>query len=367
MPQPTVLDQPSEIKKVDQGNMIGVCERLPELSIDALKRGEEVEIPRIQFSNLVVAGMGGSAIGGELLKDWLSDRAAIPIAVCRDYTLPAYVDEKSLVVAVSYSGETEETLSALLQAARRRCVVATVSSGGRMKAFSQRLRLPHIPIPEGFHPRAAIAYLFFPLMGIVDKAGIYENKGEVDEALRILERVSKENALASPLEDNKAKQLAVETCDTIPVVYGSRQYSAVARRLKCQFNENSKVPSKYDVFPEVDHNEVVGWEAPDHLTKAFSAIFIRDPLERQEIRKRIEVTKQIVSPKASKTVEIQAEGRQKLARMLSAMYVGDFASLYLAVLRGVDPAPTKTIAYLKQEMKRELDLISRLENEVGKM
>ena len=367
MPSQTRLDQPSEVKRVDQGNMIGLCERLPELSRDALKRGDEVEVSRARLSNMVVAGMGGSAIGGELLKDWLADRVPIPIAVCRDYVLPAYVDERTLVAAVSYSGETEETLSAFLHAVKRRARVVTVSSGGRLKAFAQKLGLPHVQIPEGFHPRAAIAYLFFPLTRIMDNAGIYENQSEVKEALRVLGRVSRENALTSPLQDNKAKKLAVGARGTVPVVYGFSQYGSVARRLKCQFNENSKVPSKHDVFPELNHNEVVGWEAQKHLTKAFSAIFLRDPFESPEIRTRIEITQQIVSPKVSRTMEIHAEGEQKLARMLSTMYIGDFASLYLAVLRGVDPAPTKTIAHLKQEMTRELDMPTKFENELQKI
>lgn len=363
----TLLDQPSDVKRIDQGNMIGLCERMPDFCKDALKRAEEVQIHHRQPRNFVVAGMGGSAIGGELLKDWLYDRVSIPIEVCRDYTLPAYVDEKSLVVAISYSGETEETLNAFLQAVKRRCMVVSVSSGGHLQAFSKKLETPHIPIPEGFHPRAAIAYLFFPLVKIAEKVGVSKEKSEVEEALKVLQEISKENAFESPLENNKAKKLATEVESTIPVFYGFRQYSAVARRLKCQFNENSKVPSKFDVLPELNHNEVVGWEAPNSLTKAFSAIFIRDSAEPPEIRQRIEITKQIVSPKVSKTLEIQAEGKQKLARMLSTMYVGDFASLYLALLRGVDPAPTETIAFLKQEMKKKLDITTRLEEEVKKI
>jgi glucose/mannose-6-phosphate isomerase len=310
--------------------------------------------------------MGGSAIGGELLKDWLYDESSIPIEVCRDYALPAYVDEESLVIAVSYSGETEETLSAFLQAVKRGCMVVTVASGGHLQSFSRRLGTPHVPIPQGFHPRAAIAYLFFPLVKIAEKVGVYDNPREVEKSLDALCRVSQQNALAVPLEDNKAKKLASDVADAIPIFYGFRQYSAVARRLKCQFNENSKVPSKFDVFPELNHNEVVGWEAPNRLTKIFSAVFIRDPAEPPEIRQRIETTKQIIAPKVSKVLEIQAEGRHRLARMLTAMYIGDFASLYLAVLRGVDPAPTKTIAHLKQEIRKKLDMTADFEKEVAR-
>ncbi len=179
--------------------------------------------------------------------------------------------------------------------------------------------------------------------------------------MNVLQKISKENMLEVPLKRNEAKKLASEIEGTIPIVYGFRQYNAVARRLKCQFNENSKVPSKFDVFSELNHNEVVGWEAPKTLTKTFSIILIRDPEEPSEIKKRIEITKQIASPKVHRIVEIHAVGKQKLTKMLSAMYVGDFASIYLALLRGVNPTPTMTIAHLKEKMKKKSDIVKKLE------
>ncbi len=368
MPKPTVLDQPDKVKSIDKGDMLGLCEKTPTFCRDAIKRAERVRIPYKLPRNVIIAGMGGSAIGGELLKDWLYDRASIPVEVCRDYVLPAYADESSLVVVVSYSGETEETLSAFIEAAKRRCMIVTISSGGHLQKFAYKLKIPHIPILTGLVPRAAIAYTFFPLVVVTEKIGVVkETKKEIEEALRVMQKLSEENGLRVPLKGNVAKKLAIEIDGTVPIVYGFRQYSAVARRLKCQFNENSKVPSKFDVFSELSHNEVVGWEAPKSLTKAFSGIFIRDSVEPPEIKQRIEVTKRIVSPKVSKTLEIRGVGKQKLARMLSAMYVGDFASIYLALLRGVDPTPTKTISRLKREMKKKLDMTTKLEEELEKM
>jgi glucose/mannose-6-phosphate isomerase len=367
MPKLEVLEKPDEVRKIDCRGMLGLCQKMPEFCRDALKRAEKAKFTYKQPRNVVIAGMGGSAIGGEMLKDWLHDKASIPIEVCRDYALPAYVDEKSLIIAVSYSGETEETLSAFLQAVKRRCMIVTVSSGGHLGAFSQKLGIPYIQIPEGFVPRAAIAYLFFPLVTVMERIGVAKETGEVEESLQVLQEVSEENALNVPFKKNRAKKLASEMEGTIPIVYGFRQYSAVARRLKCQFNENSKVPSKFDVFSELNHNEVVGWEASDHLTKNFSIVFLRDPEEPPEIKYRIQITKQIVSPKVSKVLEIQAVGKKKLAKMLSAQYVGDFTSVYLALLRGVDPSPTKTISYLKQEMKKKDDMTTRLEEEIKRL
>ena len=365
MSQSAVLDQPEQVRVIDKNRMIELCEKMPDFCRDAIKRAERVRIPYEIPKNIIIVGMGGSAIGGQLLKDWLHNKASIPIEVCRDYVLPGYADRSSLVVAVSYSGQTEETLTAFLEAARRHCTIVTVSSGGHLQAFSEKLQTPHIGIPEGFAPRAAIAYTFFPLVVLMEKLGVAKNvKGEVQETLQVLRKVSEENKLKVPLKNNQAKKLATEIEGTVPIVYGFRQYDSVARRLKCQFNENSKVPSKFDVFSELNHNEVVGWEAPRNLTKHFSIILIRDSQEPPEIKHRIEITKQIASKKVSRMLEIHAVGKHKLARMLSAMYVGDFASIYLALLRGVDPTPTKTIARLKREMKKKLDMTEKLERQM---
>ncbi len=367
MPKITVLDQPEKVRAIDRSKMLETCEKMPDFCTDAIKRAREAKIPYETPKNIIVVGMGGSAIGGDLLKDWLHDRAKIPIDTCRDYVLPEYADQNSLIIAVSYSGETEETLSAFFDAVKRHCSVSTMSSGGRLQKFSQKLKIPYINMPTGFVPRAAVAYTFFPLTVIMEKLRIAEKtKKEVEETLQILRKVSEENRLKVPFEKNKAKKLASEIEGTVPIVYGFRQYSAVARRLKCQFNENSKVPSKFDVFSELNHNEVVGWEAPKNLTKTFSLILIRDPEEPPEIKQRIEITKQIVSPKVHKIVEIQAIGKHKLAKMLSSMYIGDFASIYLAVLRNVDPTPTRTIAHLKRKIKNKFDMTIRFEKKSRK-
>ncbi len=363
----TVLDQPDKIEAIDKSNMLALCEKTPYFCQDAIKRAEKTKLPYTAPKNIIIAGMGGSAIGGTLLKNWLHDSALVPIEVCRDYILPAYADKDSLVIAVSYSGETEETLKAFLEAAERHCMTASVSSGGHLQEFSQKLKTPHISIPTGLVPRAAIAYTFFPLVVLMEKLGVSKmTQGEVEETLQVLQKISRENRSEVPLQNNQAKKLALEIENTVPIIYGFRQYNAIARRLKCQFNENSKVPSKFDIFSELNHNEVVGWEATENLTKKFSIILIRDPEEPPEIKQRIETTKQIAAPKVSKILEIRTSGKQKLAKMLSTMYIGDFTSIYLALLRGVDPTPTKTIAYLKQEMKK-LKMTQHFEKEIKKI
>lgn len=371
----TVLDQPARAAALDRSRMLESCENMPVSCEDAIRRAKKLEVPdeatvteklTINYrvpTNMIIAGMGGSAIGGDLLKDWLYDRVSIPISVCRDYVLPGYANEDTLVVAVSYSGETEETLSAFLEAVKRRCMVMTISSGGHLLQFSKKLGIPHSLVPSDFPaPRAAVAHIFFSLVMLTKKMGVIDNVDEeIDEALLVLRKVSQQNALSRPLKLNRAKKIATEIGDKVPIVYGFRHHTAVARRLKCQFNENSKTPSRFDVFPELNHNEIVGWEANRKLARQFAVILIRDPEEPAEIKERIEITKEIAE--VCPIIEINAVGGKRLAKMLSAMYLGDFASIYLALLKGIDPTPTKTIVYLKEEMKKR-NMTGTFEREV---
>jgi len=382
MQEMPILDRLEEAEKIDKSGMLKICMKMPEHCRDAVQRAKRTKIPEkvkvsekiaIQYKrpqHIIVAGMGGSAIGGEILKDWLKDRFPISIDVCRDYVLPAYANRDTLVFAVSYSGNTEETLSAFLDAVKRGCMTVTVTSGGYLLYLSEKMHIPNLTIPMivGCPPRAAIAYLFFPLPIILEKMGILSNVGEeIEEAIEVLEKLSRENAPQTPTKNNPAKRLAIELEDTIPVVYGFRQYAAIAQRLKAQFNENTKILSKQEVFPELNHNEVMGWEAPEALTKQFSTILLRDRDEPPEIRHRIEATRLLALNKTQKVLEIHAEGEGKLAKMLSAMYVGDLASVYLAILRGTDPMPVETITKIKKEMARRFNAIERLEEETRKI
>jgi len=311
--------------------------------------------------------MGGSGIGGELLKDWARDKATVPIEVSRDYSLPAYANENSLVLIVSYSGETEESLSAFLDAAKKKCMILCISSGGSLLKFAEKLNVPCLSVPSGIPPRAALPYLFTPLLKSLEKTRMVSNVSEdLSEATKILERISDDNAPEKPARDNFSKTLALGINETVPVVYGFGIYRSVAQRFKQQFNENSKIPSKWEFFPELNHNEIVGWENAGKLAKCFSAIFVRDKKEPNEIRSRIETTKTLMHPD-SKVFEVWSQGTSALARMLSTICIGDFASVYLAILRKVDPTPVKAIALLKEKMKqsgtkekiiRELELLA---------
>jgi glucose/mannose-6-phosphate isomerase len=352
MNQP-ILDDIEKIKSLDRGNMLNFCVNSAKLYGEAAKLAEKIEAFYPKPDNIIVAGMGGSGIGGELLKDWARNKTAVPIEVNKEYNLPAYADKKTLVLLSSYSGDTEESLGAYLDALKRKCMIFCVSSGGALLQNAERLKVPYLKVPGGMPPRAALPYLFTPTLIYLEKMGLVSGASEeLSEALKLLEKTSKDNSPEKAAKTNFAKTLALNIGQTAPVTYGFGFYRSVAMRFKQQFNENSKVPSKSEVFSELNHNEIVGWERANELAKCFSAIFIRDQNESMEIKSRIEITKELMEQEGVKLFEIQAQGQSMLAKMLSTVCIGDFTSNYLAILRGVDPTPVKTINYLKDTLKQ---------------
>ena len=346
----SVLNDVNKMKAIDKDGMLSFCLDTAEHYRKAVKAAEGISLSYSKPENVIVVGMGGSAIGGELLKDWVRDKAGVPVEVVRGYSLPAYVGAKSLVLVVSYSGETEETLSCFLDAVSRKCMVFCVSSGGNLLDFAERLGVPFLRVPSGFAPRAALPYLFVPLLVVLERVGLVSGVSEeLTEAIAVLERVCSECAPEMLVSDNVAKGLAGDINGSVPVAYGFGVFRGVAQRFKTQFNENSKVPSKWEYFSEIDHNEVVGWERAGSLAECFSAIFIRDKGEPEAIRSRIEITKGLM-PAETKVFEVWSRGEGELARMLSGVCIGDFISVYLALLRGVDPTPVKTISLLKAKV-----------------
>ncbi|MEM3565345.1 MAG: bifunctional phosphoglucose/phosphomannose isomerase [Candidatus Bathyarchaeia archaeon] len=353
MPKTSILDNPDKIRRVDKSGMLSFYVDAAKHYEKAVQMAEKVVVNYLKPTSIIVAGMGGSAIGGELLKDWASDVLKIPVEVCREYMLPAYANKHTLAFIVSYSGETEETLSAFLEAVKQNCMIICISSGGALLDFAEKLKIPSVRIPKGIPPRAALPYLFTPKLIILEKLGLVAEVGaEISEAITVLRQVCSENAPETPFEENFSKKLAADICGTFPVVYGFGFYRSVAQRFKQQFNENSKIPAKWDFFPELNHNEIVGWDEAEKLASYFSAIIMRDRSEPEPIRCRIEATKELLSSKTKGIYEVWSRGGGKLARMLSATIIGDFTSVYLAILRGVDPTPVKTITMLKDKIAK---------------
>jgi glucose/mannose-6-phosphate isomerase len=296
--------------------------------------------------------MGGSAIGGELLKDYIRATASVPIEINREYHLPKYANKRSLVILASYSGDTEETLSSLLDAVNRKCMIFCLSSGGNLIRLAEMLKVPYLQVRSGMPPRAALPHMLMPLLKCMEQINmIPKNLKEFSETTKVLEKISDENAPSKIAGDNTAKKLALNLNDVMPVIYGFGLYRGVALRFKQQFNENAKVPGKWEYFSELNHNETMGWENAKQFAKYYSVILVRDEAEPQEIRSRIETTKTLMLPSISKISEIWAQGKGNLAKILSTILVGDFASVYLALLRNLDPTPVDTVTIMKERIE----------------
>lgn len=349
----TKLNDPQAMYKVDSMDMFGALWRLPEQCSDAWRLGMEGPLPAAEaVSNVVVTGLGGSAIGGDLLRVYAAGKMAVPVAVNRDYRLPAYADKSSLVIVVSYSGNTEETLSAYEDARNRGCPVLALTTGGKLKELAERDGVPVITIPGGLAPRAATGYLFIPTLAVLQRMGLLPDLlGEVGELVKHLEEIRENLKPETPLEGNPAKQLARNLHNRIPVIWGSSGTTGVvAQRFKGQINENAKAPAYWNVFPELNHNELVGFEVPRELLEKLHLVVLKDEGDHPRVKTRMEITRGIVAKVVSGVDEIKSSGEGMLARMYSLVYTGDYASMYLAALYGIDPGPVKIIDYLKSEL-----------------
>jgi len=329
--------------------MLNVITALPESAEDAIVDAEKVNLRVRRFKNLVVAGMGGSAVGGLLLRDWLMQTSRVPIVVSRDYSLPGFVGRDTLLFAVSYSGGTEEALSAFEEGKAKGAKMVAFTSGGELEKRARTSRIVVYKLPAGFQPRAAIAHQFFTLAVAARKAGITQDSWwEVREAIDVLKTLREEMRSETPQRSNPAKKLAEELRGYVPLVYGSRIHEAVAYRWNTQLNENGKSPAGSSFIPEAFHNAIVAGEADKELLKTVCAVFLLDPAEGKHLAAKTRRFRDIIKPSFGKVLEVQARGEGRLARMLSALYVGDYVSAYLGVLYGKDPSTVESIDRLKR-------------------
>jgi glucose/mannose-6-phosphate isomerase len=344
----TTLDLTREaIAAVDTARQLEDILGLPDQLRDAMWRVESASLePHDAPGGLVVAGMGGSAIGGALARAVLGDRASRPIVLARGYALPGWTTPDTTVLCSSYSGNTEETLAVYEAAgalgARR--IVAT--TGGKLAEAARAERVPVIPIPGGFQPRAAVAYALVVSLEVAGLCGAGERlHAEIDVAAAHAERLVHEWSPDGP-DNCLAKELARGLHGTVPQVAGAGLTAPVAYRWKTQINENAKIPCFTHELPELDHNELVGWEGAGQLGR-FSAVFLDDSDLHPRIRQRIELTRGLIAGQAAATYRVESVGETRAERLVSLVLLGDLVSLYLAVLRGVDPSPVHLIERLK--------------------
>lgn len=323
-----------------------------------------------KVNKIVFAGMGGSAIAGDLIRDWLDMDVSVAMEAVRGYHLPAYVDEETLVFLISYSGNTEETLSCMLDALRKGCRIVSISSNGALARVNKTLGLPVIGLPKMAAARVSFPYLFAPIPYILSRLDILpiENvERELSETTKTLDKLAKEYAIDVPFEKNLAKKAALQILGTVPVIYSYGPYRSVGLRFKTQVNENCKLPARCDFFPELNHNEIMGWEASKRILRHYTLILLRSSDEPQEVRTRIEALKKKFFQKNAKSVlEIHAEGDRLLSRMLHLLFTADMISLYLSVLHRRNPVASETFQILKYEVTERLHTIENLEQQIMK-
>jgi len=343
----------NELKKLDHEDMLGRIHEMPWQCQQAWEIARELNLPQeySDVNKVLIIGMGGSAIGGDLVRSLVEPEANLPIIVHRGYDLPAFVDDKTLVIISSYSGNTEETLSAFNQALETGAKKLAITTGGKVKDMADENSIPVLTFTYRSQPRAALAFSFLPILYFLHKLGVIGDKSaEVDEALSVLQKLSMRIDETRPVSKNAARQLAGKLQGHLPVIYGATLLSEVAHRWKTQLNENSKAWAFYEVFPELNHNTVVGYQFPPELAEKIVVVLLRSPLLAQPIQHRYEVTCQLLERAGVRYEFADGEGKAPLSQMLSLVLFGDYVSYYLAILYRIEPSPVETINYLKEQL-----------------
>ncbi len=352
----TSTDFSQRISSLDTHDMYSVLCDFPQQARTGMDIGNAVNLRGIRqgdIRNMVICGMGGSAIGGDVLRVYAEKLSPVPITVVRGYHLPAFVDAHSLVVVISYSGGTEESLSAYADARAMKAQCVVITSGGALLEHAEHDGVPAAVIPGGLAPRAALGYLFFPLLMIAARLDVLDLPQSVlTETLQVLDAATKR--YADYLTDgNPALVLAERLNGKLPVLYAAQVgLEAVLTRWRCQIEENAKMLSYSNVFPEMNHNEIVGWEQNPDLLGRIAVVVLHDRDDLPQIRKRIAVTLDLLRPSAAEIMEIYGQEEQLLSRVLGLICLGDWVSFYLAMISGVDPYPIEKINRLKEELAR---------------
>lgn len=352
------LDSLKNIKKYDQSNMALILEAFALQCREALAIADKTVMPaaykKKEFRNIVFCGMGGSAIGADLIKDILRDELKIPIFVCRQYTLPAFVNKSSLVVISSYSGNTEETLSCFREALKRKSAVVVIASGGKLERLSEEHNLPFLKIHADYPPRCALGFSFFCGLKVLGRLKlIREMSKDISETTEILDDLGVLMVPAVKTEHNEPKKIARMLANKFIVIYSSSEFSeAVSVRFREQLAENSKTFSSINFIPELNHNEIEGWNKPASMLKNTAVIMLEDCGASRKIRRRFDVTKKVIKPTGCKIITLVAVGKSKMAKIFGLIYFCDWLSYYLAIINNVDPYPVKRIEKLKKELAR---------------
>lgn len=343
-------DIPEErLRAIDREDMMGRVRGYPDMLEAAIGNAPQVKALDKQPSRVLVVGMGGSAISGDYLANWLDAEGRVPLLVSRNYELPEWVDKDTLVLAFSYSGKTEETLAAFAAARRKGAMLGAMATGARLEELARGYGVPFARVQPGLQPRAALPAAFGTSAMFLDRLGVLKAEAALRKAARTLRESVVEVAPDVPADKNEAKRLALALEGRVGAVYSAGVLAPAARRLANQLNENSKVVAFHGQMPEMNHNELVGWAGDDRLER-FTAVFLRYAAEHPQAKARYDFTRDVIERRGGRVLQVEARGDTVPERLLTASLVGDAASVYLAALRGVDPTPVKVITELKDKV-----------------
>jgi glucose/mannose-6-phosphate isomerase len=348
-----ILDDLEALRRLDRGDMLGAAATLPAQVRDAWAISRSLTLPETHrgVTAVAVLGMGGSAIGGDLVRGIWADRLRVPVEVVRGYELPAWVGPSTLVVASSYSGSTEETIGAFGQAAARKAPSAIISTGGTLLEVARRAGLPNLAFPGGGQPRASVGYAVTLLAGLLERAGLLDLAAEeVEAAARSADARVAASGPEVTTADNEAKRLAWTIVDRLPIIEASGFLAPVARRWKTQLNENGKTTAAWEELPEATHNAVVGYPQPDTLKDHLVVVFLEGDQDHERNRLRARLSRELLESAGISSEVVPVTGAGRFGQALDAIVRGDFASTYLAALYGLDPTPVESISMLKAAM-----------------
>jgi len=354
------LNNVEQVRKIDTLNALAATQGYDQQFLDAYKDCMNLKLPILdrEIKNLVVIGTGGwSNVAASIVRSMFFHELTLPILSVPGYNLPAVVNKNSLIIVLSRFGNVEEVLSATQQSIDRGAYILAVMSGGPLVDMCKENDIPYMIIPmDDRMPRTLIAYSVLPIIIFTSRLGLMADKTKnINETIQLFRKLRERYGVEVPLKQNLAKQIASRVKGRIPLVYGSLDhYDSVADRWKRQFGENSKMMAFYNIIPNLHHDEAVGWDMERDLLSQFCLIMLRDDiLDSPKIKKRKDISIDILNDRVGEIIEVYAEGISVMARMFSLIYLGDFVSLYLAVIRGIDPTPIKVIDLFKLKMAEE--------------
>jgi glucose/mannose-6-phosphate isomerase len=349
------LDDLLIYRKLDPSGMLDHLHQFPGQCQLAWEKVSKFALPPeySRVDKVVILGMGGSAIGGDLVRRLALAESRVPVWVHRDYGLPPFVDGNTLVIASSYSGETEETLSAFTESLQTPAKKLAITTGGKLKKLAKKEGVPVFSIDYQAPPRAAFPHSFIPLVGIFQKLGLLGDKSaDLKQALDILNQLSEDLLETNPLAANPAKQLATRLWGHLVVVYGGEVLSEVARRWKAQLNENSKAWAFFELFPELNHNAVAGYKFPPDLKDKIFVVLLHSSSLSPRSRLKYKATAELLARSGVSHEQVEALGETALAQMMSLVLLGDYVSFYLAVLNETDPTALEAVDFIKGYLAR---------------